>query len=307
MARIDHAAQTEAELLLKCLPTGPVDEFQVQEFPQLSNAVRAWIKYEREPDYRLPGIHPSGLGNFCLREQVYKVIAIKAGDKVPSVRPSPETQMIFEAGHATHLWWQSRILGPMGILYGRWECFSCSAVHGTNDDIIKMPKKCDSCGAPQDDIWFKEERIQIPAHVVLNCEEEDLTEQEHAHYRVVGHCDGEIRLVNGKRYIAELKSQNKWNHPKRTEPNRAHMIQGLVYAHAKGVDGVMVIYVNKDTYAPKSYIVTGSDHVVDWLYSQIRLIKKNVDRETPHKVERVCSSKSCNRAKKCPFRHICFA
>lgn len=305
MAYTNYASRVEAELLLKAMnPTGPVDKIEVQEFPKLYNAVRAWMKIDRPMDYRSPGIHPSGLGRLCLREQVYKVMAIKAGDKIPTIRPKPELQMIFEAGHATHLWWQSRILGPMGLLYGHWRCGRCGHFH---KGPISMPEKCEECSEYQDNIWFEEETIKIPAHEVLGCEEEDLTEQEHAHYRVIGHCDGEIRLPDKKRYIAEIKSQNKFSHPNRQGPEKGHIQQGLIYAHAKKVDGVMAIYVNKDNYVPKTYIVTGSDHVVDWVYGQVRTIKKHVDRETPHKVDRVCSKKTCDRAKMCPFRQVCFS
>lgn len=304
MAGHDRAAQLEAEVCVEALPT-TVEAKAVEEFPFLSNGVRAWLKF-KEPDYREPGFHPSGFSRWCSRESVYNILAIMAGDKVSFKKPPPSTQLRFQAGHATHNWWQSRMLGEMGILYGQWQCSKCGSVHGSNDDLVRMPKKCHNCGKGRHAIWFKEAGIEIPASKVLGIKEDKLTHQEKELFRIVGHYDGMLRIKGHPDMVAEVKSEDPELWKRRAGPESAHVIQGLLYAYAAGVDYVAVIYVNKSTYDTKTYRVGGAKKVVREQFKKIREVRKAVKAVKPETLDRACPDANHRRAKQCPFKSICF-
>lgn len=304
MAEQDRAAQLEAELCVEALPT-TVEANAVEEFPFLSNGIRAWLKF-KDPDYREPGFHPSGFSRWCAREAAYNILAAVSGDKVVYAKPAPSVSLRFQAGHATHNWWQSRLLGEMGVLYGKWQCSKCGHVHGDNDALIQMPKKCVQCGKGRHAIWFKEASIEIPASKVLGVKEEDLTDLEKELFRIIGHYDGMLRIRGHPDMVAEIKSEDPELWKRRAGPESTHVIQGLIYAYASGVDYVAVMYVNKSSYDVKTYRVGGVKKVINEQFKKIRDIRKAVKTITPESLDRACPDSKHRRSKACPFRNICF-
>jgi len=304
MAESDRAAQIEAEICVEALPT-TVEAGAVEEFPYLANGVKAWMKF-KEPDHRAPGFHPSGFSRWCSREAVFNILARMSGDVVKHVKHAPSTMMRFQAGHATHNWWQSRLFGEMGVLYGIWQCSKCGHVHGTDDDLIRMPKECVSCGKGRHALWFKEAGIEVPASKVLGVKEETLTELEKELFRIVGHYDGMLRIKGHPDMVAEVKSEDPELWKRRCGPESSHVIQGLIYAYASGVDHVAVIYVNKSSYDLKTYRVNGVNKVIREQFQKIRAVRKAVQATSPESLDRACPDAKHQRAKTCPFKSICF-
>lgn len=301
----ERAAQLEADICAEALPTA-LSLDKIEEFPFLSNGVRAWLKY-KEPDYREPGIHPSGFSKWCAKDKAFEILAILSGDKVVRARPDPSTMLRFQAGHAAHNWWQSRIFGEMGILHGIWQCSKCGGVHGAADDLIKMPEACGFCGKGRHAIWFKEASITVPASKVLGVKEESLTDLEKELYRIVGHYDGMFVIKGHPNMVAELKSEDPELWKRRQGPESAHIVQGLLYAYASGVDYVAIVYINKSSYDLKTYRVGGPKKVFRDKAKDIRAVKKAVDAVKPETLDRACPDAKHQRAKKCPFREICFS
>jgi len=304
VAEQDRAAQLEAEICAEALPT-VIEANGVEEFPFLSNGIRAWMKF-KDPDVRAPGFHPSGFSRWCSRESAYNILARMSGDTVVHVKPDPSTAMRFQAGHATHNWWQSRLFGEMGILYGQWQCSKCGSVHGTEKEQIRMPEKCSNCGKGRHALWFKESAIEIPASVVLGIKEDKLTDLEKELFRIIGHYDGMLRIKGHPDMVAEIKSEDPELWKRRAGPESSHVIQGLLYAYAAGVDYVAVIYVNKSSYDVKTYRVGGVKKIVREQFNKIREVRKSVKAITPEALDRACPDANHRRAKTCPFRKICF-
>lgn len=106
--------------------------------------------------------------------------------------------------------------------------------------------------------------------------------------------------------VAELKTEKSSNWETRTAPNPEHILQGQVYAHSLGLDQVIIVYIQKDTYAIKSFLVKGVAKTISWLYGEVRTIYSALKNKTVSKLKGVCSDKGCTRAKVCPFREVCF-
>ena len=301
----EQAAILEAAICAEALPTS-TEGAAIEEFPFLSNGVRAWMKF-KESDYRSPGFHPSGFSSWCAREKAYEILAIMSGDKVLRIRPDASTMLRFQAGNAAHLWFQARIFGDMGVLCGMWRCYKCGHVHGASDNNVRIPKLCEKCGAGPHALWFKESAIEIPASKVLGIPEDKLTAVEKELYRIVGHHDGMLRIKGHPDMVAEIKSEDSELWKRRQGPEAAHIIQGLLYAYAAKVDFVAVIYVNKNTYDIKTYKVGGAARNARDRFKDIREVRKAVGLVQPEKLDRACPDDKHHRAKRCPFRKICFS
>jgi len=301
----EQAALLEAAICAEALPTS-AEGAAIEEFPFLTNGVRAWLKF-KTPDYRAPGFHPSGFSSWCAREKAYEILAITAGDNVVRARPDASLMLRFQAGHAAHLWWQARIFGEMGILHGMWRCYKCGHVHGAGDAHVRMPAACEKCGVGAHAIWYKETSIHVPAAKVLGVKEDKLTDLEKELYQIVGHYDGMFRIKGHPDAVAELKSEDPELWKRRQGPEAAHIIQGLLYAYAAGVDFVVICYINKSSYDLKSYKVGGAARNARDRFKDIRNVKKSVDAIQPEKLDRICPDAKHHRSKRCPFRKICFS
>ena len=76
---------------------------------------------ELDDDYAKDSFfHVSSLYYMCPRCEVYK--AVLPPEKLPSARLDAITQARFDVGHAMHYWYQTKYLGPMGVLKGKWKC-----------------------------------------------------------------------------------------------------------------------------------------------------------------------------------------
>lgn len=294
----------DAAVCVAALP--PITDMSTaEEFAPLWNGVRTWLKFKPR-DHRDVGIHPSALGKWCSKERAFSTLQFLSGEKIPLAKIDPSFQMYFEAGHAAHHHWQNHIFGAMKILEGRWQCSNCGKMHGDHHVTIVKPSVCSSCAAPEHRLMFMEPRAVISAAEILGVPEETLSDEEKRIYAVSGHCDGIFRLRGFGRMVAELKSEKSSNWESRTSPNPEHILQGQVYAHSLGLDQTIIVYIQKDTYAIKSFLVKGVAKTISWLYGEVRTIYSALKNKTTYKLKGVCTDKDCTRAKVCPFRSVCF-
>lgn len=120
-----------------------------------------------------------------------------------------------------------------------------------------------------------------------------------------GHCDG-VMLWNGVRYAVEIKSCNDnvfVNRVKFKKPKDEHVQQVNIYAHALGIEKILVIYENKDTQELLVYEID-TDHVkaqkqIDKWHAQWLCLKDGELPKRPYKP----ASPTCAQ---CDLKDYCF-
>ena len=66
-------------------------------------------------------------------------------------------------------------------------------------------------------------------------------------------CDGLV-MLKGKPTILEIKTETMFKYNKHTEPYEEHKMQATCYALCLGVDQVLFLYENRDTFDKKAYL-----------------------------------------------------
>lgn len=114
-------------------------------------------------------------------------------------------------------------------------------------------------------------------------------------------CDGIIRY-KGHYYILEIKTENSFKWQSRTGVDKSHYNQAVAYSTAFGIDEVMFLYVNRDTFDMKTYIYTVTSDMKHELVGRIDMCNGFVDSmQVPPKPEDVLE-KTCSY---CPYRTRC--
>lgn len=242
-----------------------------------------------------PGIHPSEVSYedpFCPRWHVYREQLVKAqklGEKMPfgvdfnkTQEPNPELMRIFQMGHSVHSMYQDDILGPAGVLYGFWGRW--------NDKKEKW--ETDRGFRPEGKGWkYQEPRIRTRG--------------------VTGHCDGIVQIDN--RWLAlEIKSSNDQAFRFRKKVKHEHQRQAQLYANLGFVDfpeveveGIIFLYVNKNTSVEKEFIVPKDTEIIkDVLIGLDTFAKAIKNSSLP---TRQCLRANSKRANACPVKQHCFA
>lgn len=236
-------------------------------------------------------LRASGIPNLCPREEVLCAVEdITRPDDIDA-----GLNLTFLHGTALHWGVQNHLLGPLGVLYGTWECLSCKKKFGEQQEGVRAedwsvprPKVCD-CG-----------------HKDFNYVEASFVDHD---LRLTGHSDGflvlpglpgmgilEVKSI-GSRYAKEIK----------VAPQLAHMIQAHVYMMFTGFKWGKILYWQKGEAGLGALI----EHHIDRDEETIRRIQdtiRSVWAGVALKVlpERICATDSCVRAKACPVSTKCF-
>ena len=249
-----------------------------------------FIKKSKEFDQekfedRLTRFHPSSISYWGVCPRAYYLVMKREELGITLMRPEPhETSLlrIFEHGHSIHSLYQDKVLGPAGLLYGKWKL-------GNNEVVGFQPSSDWSYVEPR--IWWTEKRIS-------------------------GYCDGFL-VINGCWYVLEIKSSNdqSFRYLKRTrEPRAYHKRQAQLYMNAphdletKPVfEGAFILYVNKDTGEELDLFIENDPAVIDPILEQIDVAIDSLDQEViPMRVDDCKTSKS-KRAKDCIACSVCFS
>lgn len=203
-------------------------------------------------------------------------------DVEPVLKFGSDMMRIFDHGHAIHANYQDQILGPAGILYGRWK---------NGDQEIEGFR-------PNGDGWlYVEPRIQW------------------AEKRLSGYCDG-IVFVGGKWCILEIKSAN--NHSfgwiKNTNtPRDYHVKQAQLYIFAPKkiekemfIEGAIILYYNKDTGEEMEFYVERDESLIKPMMDSIDYAIECADNKLIPKRLEDCKSSRSKRAKECHMCKACF-
>lgn len=248
-------------------------------------------------------LHISGLHRLCPREFV---LNYWKPTKNPSIGLSNRLQM--STGTHLHSYMQEKVLGPLGVLYGKWRDRTTGhTVEGFHPDCVKALSHLD-------------DRHYVSWHFVEN-------KVFHPTYRFSGYYDGDVCLERldsmvetsrvdyvelegkGSFELLEIKSTGEEQFEKLLNGNPisdSYKMQATVYANLTGKSKVLFLYIARDTmrihtrwYYPEEC----------WWNEAIRkssIIWRAIKNRTLPDSMMPCSNKSDWRAKSCPHVATCF-
>lgn len=108
-------------------------------------------------------------------------------------------------------------------------------------------------------------------------------------------CDGLVEY-EGKRYILEIKTETMFKYTKHEEPYPEHKMQAACYGMALGVDDVLFVYENRDSFQKKAYTYHITDEMKQIVVDKIALCEEYVEKgESP---KEFCTSNYCPYCRK---------
>lgn len=229
--------------------------------------------------------HPSQITYWGVCQRAYYLLMKREELGFDLDKPEPfETSLlrIFDHGHSVHSLYQDKILGPAGVLYGKWS---------KDGEVIEGFQ-------PEPDWVYVEPRMWWPEK------------------RISGYCDGYLKL-DGRWFVLEIKSSNDqgFRHLKRTkEPRPYHARQAQIYMLAPHdlelkfeVEGAIILYVNKDNGQELDLFIPNNPEIVAPIMEGIDSAISALDQSMiPDRVSDCKTSKS-KRAKDCIACRSCFS
>lgn len=259
--------------------------------PSLSAEIeKFFIKKANEFDLdrfedKLTRFHPSGISYWGVCPRAYYLTMKREELGITLQRPKPhETSLlrIFEHGHSIHSMYQDKVLGPAGVLYGKWEF---------NNEVIEGFQPSPEWKYVEPRIWWTDKRIS-------------------------GYCDGFVQL-GGKWYVLEIKSSNdqSFRYMKRTgEPREYHARQAQLYMQAPHdldlkpkFSGAFILYVNKDTGEELDIFIDNDSSRVQPILDQIDVAIDSLDSKVIPMRSEDCKSNRSKRAQDCIACSVCFS
>lgn len=296
-------------------------------------------KLEAKPSNRADGWHPSAFCGSCARHEVLTQISPR---EFEPFTVDPKLRRIFDVGTQHHDWFQNEYLGPMGILWGRWQCSRCHDIRwgfmpedrcgcaelGTSK-VPSCAKWCldkEASDAKGQYVWNElaiEERggcrhcatwgQWLFKEVPIRVERDDLEKP------IVGHSDGLLKLEHWT--VFEMKSINDRGFGLLPEARDHHRNQAEIYGHliqrgyVHGVpEGVkvpipthgMVFYANKNNSDLKEFPFKLDEERGRRLCSYPLIVEQAFrDEELPAR-HPDCKNIFADRAKKCEVQAECF-
>jgi hypothetical protein len=248
--------------------------------------------------------HPSSISweGFCPRLEV----ALRAAPKMlPNDRINPGLMRIFWFGTAIHKLYQNEILGPMGVLYGRW--------------ISPRGKAKIWSYGPQTDDEFETAAFQLgqSGEVV-----EGFQPEKHWEYLepkvlntsrgIVGHADG-VLFLEGKWCLLDIKTINGHAFGYLKDAKPAHKIQvqlymdgTLILKEAPKIEEGVVLYVCKNTSQEKEFWFFKDGSSLDETYTKLKIVETCLSGGMlPNRLAECASDRSAF-AKRCKMCRQCF-
>ena len=275
-----------------------------------------------EDSPRSPGFHVSSLYDFCPRQ---KVLADRSPEDIKLWDPDATLRVTLSVGTAIHSWLQDGVLGPAGLLLGKWK-------HLKNGQTIVGEQPSQSWG-------YVEPSMRVPVEGVPDAPE----------WHIVGSCDGILstgRAIEAKscgptawpqlleaynrlRYVENWRTacgQDQINGKRSHLADkyaRSHAFQLKIYlegldpekdtdGRVKSLSGGIVFYVDKTTRKHKQtgapfqeFSIRKDPACLEAAKDKVRAVYRAEQENTlPFGV---CSSRTCYKAKDCPVANECFS
>lgn len=248
----------------------------------------------------------------CMRRLAFTLLRPDIKDK------ARDAKILFkmDAGTAIHAWFQEEVLGPMGILSGKWECNRCGHVEvgtmptspcmGTvnvldalSDEWVETPCKDVGLSHVENEEkkknyvgmkWlFKEQRVVLNYHGI----------------EVTGRLDGVI-VVMGDRLL-EIKTTDSERFAQITGPKDYHVFQASVYAAQQGFKEIEILYVDQGDWSNiKAYPVMADPEALTFIENCCEIIRLLLDTKDPMRASAACKNRSAYKARECGCKNICF-
>lgn len=114
-------------------------------------------------------------------------------------------------------------------------------------------------------------------------------------------CDGIIKYKNHY-YILELKTESTYKFMNRTGVDPSHYNQGTAYSLAFGIDQVLFVYINRDTFDMKAFMFNVSPEMKENLVGYIEECDGYVKRMIAPPIPVNVSKKACSY---CGYKERC--
>lgn len=289
-------------------PDGKSIALQVQEWIDASPADDGGREF---------GWHVSSLAHLCPRAEALKRVI---GDRLPKEKVFDAKSLVrFDVGTSVHWWWQNCYLGPMGLLIGKWACTGMCGefVEG------RMPQEKHGCGVKYG---------RGAGRVFWEYLEPQCHHQSPEWSRpIVGRCDGEIeqpeppRGATGTRGVLELKTANAETFPRQqVDPDYEFQVQ--CYMWLRGRRWAKIVYINPDgLFRPQDepglklscqeFHLAYEDRFREAAIKKVDAAEKAIREfvailrgrgEFAAWPDRICETKRCRTAERCPVAALCF-
>lgn len=249
---------------------------------------RLLTEVEQVPPLTVDSIfRASGLSDMCPRAEVlaarHNVIR---ENEIPAAR-----RTAMDLGSVFHDWFRDDVLGPAGLVLGRWKCKHC---HFSPDQMdgsfrYKQPQaECIQCG-------------KGPSWTFI---EEEFFNKE---IGLMGHSDG-MTTWEGEDWLLEMKTANSNSYRMMTKDGlpQYYIDQSQVYMDMFGHKQALFLIQNKDSGKRATIKVYKDQERIDYLYGKIRSFRQSM-RDGVSLPDRICVADNCPRAEKCQLVSLCFA
>jgi hypothetical protein len=280
----------------------------------IKSFVKAWPPQQAQTDV----IRASGIYDLCPREFVLNYFA-----PMRSRGFDPKGHLMMGTGSYLHGVVQNVILGPMGILRGRWTRI-VEKSGGRSLEIVEGYH-------PDPELAIHEMSDQLPQ--TWHYEEYTLWDET---YRIRGHIDGIVSLdrcnwleANGKLFESdpkkafkelsaippgdeakmEIKTCGSWVFSKMNTPNdinESYRMQSNVYQKMSGMRRVMFWFINRDSMDSKIIPYWYEPAIWQTAANKCQLIWESIRNLKLPDSFKPCKLQTDARAKACPFVGNCF-
>lgn len=261
-----------------------------------------FTQLNKMPSVRGNGVSVSQMYYMCPRQVVLSLMIPK---KSQNELIEPMSRMRMGFGTWAHKLFQDEYLGNMRVLYGEWQCSVCKKeirLGYKPADICPCSTWClDNCLWPEK--YIDERDCGICGRFGgWEYKEPYIKDEVNG---IKGKCDGVV-VYNNRPVALEIKTKSSRLFDSMTEPDESHILQLNMYMHYLKLEYGLFMYLRKEEIsAPKEFLIKYDPEIVK---KGIALVRKlNLDVKEGRLPDKICDSRSCTRAMKCPWKTECFS
>lgn len=236
----------------------------------------------------------------------YRRMMLKLGEEdLVDFQGPPSKRKLFDSGTSCHEWWQNRYLGPMGILFGDWECSCCKrVVRGT---MPKEPCKTKHTLTPEGGRTTGEPKTKTCKDLRAQWRFKEVRlEFEVNRIPLVGYSDGILKLSQDT--LLEIKTLEGDPWKDLTKARKRDVLQAEIYSFIWGVRRILMLYIDRGKWRIKPYLRKATDEGINLVQQNTAILASIMEAANgdPMAAPRVCKSRGQGKAPTCGGRDRCF-
>jgi len=262
-------------------------------------------------------LRASGMYYLCPREFVLSYWAAKPGDSTFNL----PLNMLADTGTSTHSYIQNRVLGPMGLLWGKWNRIVKGDVIHSHEGFYPDPDEALHAivrDKPTAYTYAESElfsfRFRIRGHNDGFLDKDRLTFLEEnaklVKTDIVIACKRLHAIAPSFRYkLLEIKTVTDYAFQKLNtsrDISDAYQMQNNIYLSLTGLDSTVFWYVQRDSMKFKMFHYSYNDGWWTDALRKVRIVWNAIKNETLPESAMKCKSVMDKRAKECPHRSECW-